>query len=88
MNTEYKNITINTADLQYVDSRFYKKLGIKLLAEHHWDLFYYQGKYHAGCRGPWSAEEALKHWDEYHHYPERAMLFTKAIIEHEKSLTN
>ena len=79
--------------LQYVDSQFYQELEIKLLAEHKarfcssgWKLFYYQDKYHAGCRGPWTAKEALEHWSEFHPRQDRAKLFTKAIIKHQKHL--
>jgi len=61
-------------------------LGIILLAEHQWKLFYYQNKYRAGCRGPWSAEEALGHWNEDHDTPERATLFRAAIIKHQNEL--
>jgi hypothetical protein len=72
--------------LEDVNSEFYSELRITLLAVYSWKLFYYQGKYHAGCRGPWSAEQALNHWNECHHVPERATLFREAIVEHEKQL--
>ena len=79
--------------LQSVDSQFYQELKIELLSEHKalfcsngWKLFYYQGKYVAGCRGPWTAEEALEHWSEHHPNQDRATLFREAIVKHEKQL--
>jgi hypothetical protein len=82
----------DTAALQDVDAQFYQELGIELLKEQRlvmgagWKLFYYQGKYVAGCRGPWTSEEALEHWSEFHLNQERATLFREAIVEHQKQL--
>ena len=76
----------NTESLEFVCPIFYQELGVVLLAEHEWKLFYYQGKYRAMCRGPWTAEEALNHWNEFHLNQERATLFREAIVEHQKQL--
>ena len=82
----------DTSALQDVDAQFYQELGIELLKEQHlvigagWKLFYYQGKYVAGCRGPWTAEEALEHWSEFHPNQDRAKLFREAIIKHQTEL--
>jgi hypothetical protein len=82
----------DTQVLQYIYPQFYKELGIELLATWYirtrpwYKLFYYQGKYHAGCRGPWTAKEALEHWSEFHPNKDRAALFTKAIIAHQNKL--
>jgi hypothetical protein len=72
-----------------VKPEFYQELGIASiakLAKSVYKLYFYQGKYVAGCRGPWSADQALNHWNEFHYNPERAKLFTKAIIENEIAL--
>ena len=76
----------NIIAVKYIDPLFYKELGICSLAFHIWHLVYHQNSYYAGCHGPWSAEQALKHWNEYHHDQERATLFTKVIIENEIAL--
>lgn len=52
-----------------------------------WDLWYFaSGTYSAGCRGPWSAAQALNHWNRDDRQDDRAILFTLAIgiIEHTK----
>lgn len=43
------------------------------------------GLYSAGCRGPWTAAEALRHWNDKHSTPARATLFKEAILLHESS---
>lgn len=43
------------------------------------------GLYSAGCRGPWTAAEALHHWNGKHSTPARATLFKEAILLHESS---
>ena len=37
------------------------------------------GLYAAGCRGPWTRAEAMKHWGAGHHAPSRAVAFREAI---------
>lgn len=41
------------------------------------------GKYRAGCRGPWDATTALNHWDASHPVQSRAKKFREAILAHE-----
>ena len=50
-----------------------------VLAIHEYALHVKDGVYRAGCRGPWSSEQALKHWHIGHHAPTRAELFCNAI---------
>ena len=69
-----------------VKPEFYQELGIAMLAKSVYGLYYYQGKYVAGCRGPWSADQALYHWDEYHPTQNRATLFRSVIIENERAI--
>lgn len=54
-----------------------------VLAIQQYVLFYRDGEYRAGCRGPWTAEQALAHWNENHKVPQRAMLFREAIVANE-----
>jgi hypothetical protein len=51
----------------------------RVLAIHEYALHVKEGQYRAGCRGPWSAEQALKHWNIGHHAPTRAEKFRAAI---------
>jgi hypothetical protein len=46
-------------------------------------LHFKDGLYRAGCRGPWTAEQALAHWTEEHPEPLRASLFRQVILENE-----
>jgi len=69
-----------------VKPEFYQELGIAMLAKSVYGLYYYQGKYYAGWCGPWTTEQALNHWNEYHPNQDRATLFREAIVEHEKQL--
>ena len=50
-----------------------------VLAVWEYALHLKDGKYCAGCMGPLTADEALKHWTTGHHAPSRATLFRVAI---------
>lgn len=51
--------------------------GYDVIARSEYDLMRHtDGKYEAGCRGPFPAAEALAHWDRE---DERACIFTIAI---------
>ena len=56
-----------------------------VLAIHECALHVKDGEYRAGCRGPWSAQQALRHWSPDHHAPTRAAKFRDAIAAHEAS---
>jgi len=55
----------------------------QVLAVWEYALHVKDGQYRAGCRGPWSAAQALAHWHAEHHAPPRAKTFRAAIDEHE-----
>lgn len=55
----------------------------QVLAVWEYALHVRHGEYRAGCRGPWTAEQALAHWNVGHHEPSRAELFREAIKAHE-----
>lgn len=42
-------------------------------------LHFKDGMYTAGCRGPWTAEQALRHWNDKNPVPNRAKIFRQAI---------
>jgi hypothetical protein len=70
--------------LQYVKDEYLddvqSTLKVKPIAKHdRYALIYQNGKYKAGCRGPWTRQEALNHWDEHHPNQERVTLFRNAI---------
>ena len=54
----------------------------EVLAVSEYALHLKDGLYRAGCRGPWTAEQALAHWSTAHPVPARATLFRAAIIGH------
>ena len=51
----------------------------KVIAIWQFALHEKDGMYTAGCRGPWTKEQALAHWGEGHHEPGRAAAFRDAI---------
>lgn len=51
----------------------------EVLAVWEYALHHKDGLFRAGCRGPWTAEQALEHWDAGHHAPSRAELFRATI---------
>jgi hypothetical protein len=53
----------------------------EVLAVWEYALHFKDGNYRAGCRGPWDAEQALRHWGAGHHAPSRAKCFTEVIAE-------
>ena len=55
----------------------------KVLAVHEYALHVKDGEYRAGCRGPWTAQKALRHWNTGHHAPKRAEKFRAAIAAQE-----
>jgi len=55
----------------------------QVLAVWKYALHVKDGQYRAGCRGPWSAEEALAHWHAGHPEPSRAEEFREAIAAQE-----
>ena len=55
----------------------------EVLAVSGYALHLKDGMYSAGCRGPWTAEQALAHWGTDHPCQERASIFRRAIIGHE-----
>lgn len=57
----------------------------KVLAVHEYALHVKDGEYRAGCRGPWTAQKALRHWNTGHHTPTRAEKFRAAIAAQEGS---
>lgn len=57
----------------------------RVLAVHEYALHIKDGEYRAGCRGPWSAEQSLKHWNTGHYAPTRAEKFRAAIAAQEGS---
>jgi len=82
-----------TQALTFVQPRFYKELGIVLLAEHvmyiDWKLIYYKDKYCSGDLNPLTSKEALTYWESQKPREKQlATLFCNAIIKHQKSLTN
>ena len=57
----------------------------RVLAVHEYALHIKDGEYRAGCRGPWTAQKALRHWNTWHHAPTRAEKFRAAIAAQEGS---
>jgi len=60
----------------------------RVIAISEYALHIKDGKYRAGCRGPWSAAEALNHWGDGHETPSRANLFMEAIKQIESGRIN
>lgn len=50
-----------------------------LIAYHYYPLIKYGDKYIAGCRGPWSYDEAMAHWDQPERTDDRAKLYVEAL---------
>lgn len=57
----------------------------EVLAVLEYALHFKDGFYRAGCRGPWTADQALSHWAVGHHAPDRAKLFRETIEKHQAS---
>ena len=73
---------VKKSHLEYVETI----LGLKNLAVHdEYALIYEKNAYRAGCRGPWTREEALNHWNENRPDKERATLFRNAILNNVES---
>ena len=53
------------------------------IAVSEYTLFASPTRYKSGCRGPWTAGEALAHWSQ--RSDQRAVMFTAAIKQHEAS---
>ena len=65
----------------YADASLHAPLlGWVEVARSHYALLHKDGLYRAGCRGPFTAEQALTHWRRE---DERAQVFTAAILANE-----
>ena len=53
------------------------------IAVSEYTLFASPTLYKSGCRGPWTADQALAHWSQ--RSDQRAVMFTAAIKQHEAS---
>lgn len=71
----------------YIDPKFYKELGIKLLAEiNSSKLLYYNGEYSAGCGELVTANWLLNYLDKRPYNRSSAILFKEAIVKHQNEL--